>query len=280
MTDERERDRRPAWRDDRVWQAGFLIGSAVAASAVVVGRRAERAARRGLVDWPTVERIAISRSARAPGALDPRRDRGGRPGLRGGDGADRAGAVRGARHASSPASSSVPASSTVPAGSGRTPRPSPRSSASSRPTCSTRSSRRTGTSSRRRWRWPTAGSPAASSASCSGSSASGSWANTTSRCCRPSRRRDGCSSSRRTSARPRRCLACRSTRSGPGSRCTRRPMPSSSRPTPGSGRTSRRGWSASSRCSAAMPADSDATRCAGCGARCAANRTGATGWSG
>jgi coenzyme F420 biosynthesis associated uncharacterized protein len=36
---------------------------------VVVGRRAEKSARRGLVDWPTVERIAISRSARAPGAL-------------------------------------------------------------------------------------------------------------------------------------------------------------------------------------------------------------------
>ncbi len=43
---------RPSWRDDRVWQAGFLIGSAVAASAVVVGRRAEKSARRGLVDWP------------------------------------------------------------------------------------------------------------------------------------------------------------------------------------------------------------------------------------
>jgi coenzyme F420 biosynthesis associated uncharacterized protein len=62
-------DRRPSWRDDRVWQAGFLIGSAVAASAVVVGRRAERSARRGLVDWTTVERIAIGRSSRAPGAL-------------------------------------------------------------------------------------------------------------------------------------------------------------------------------------------------------------------
>jgi coenzyme F420 biosynthesis associated uncharacterized protein len=62
-------DRRPSWRDDRVWQAGFLIGSAVAASAVVVGRRAEKSARRGLVDWTTVERIAVSRSSRAPGAL-------------------------------------------------------------------------------------------------------------------------------------------------------------------------------------------------------------------
>ncbi len=62
-------DRRPSWRDDRVWQAGFLIGSAVAASAVVVGRRAEKSARRGLVDWSTVERIATGRSSRAAGAL-------------------------------------------------------------------------------------------------------------------------------------------------------------------------------------------------------------------
>jgi coenzyme F420 biosynthesis associated uncharacterized protein len=60
---------RPTWRDDRVWQAGFLIGSALGAAAAVVGRRAERAARRGLVDWQEVERIAIGRLAKAPGAL-------------------------------------------------------------------------------------------------------------------------------------------------------------------------------------------------------------------
>ena len=59
-----------SWRDDRIWQAGFLIGSAVAAAAAVVGRHAERAARRGLVDWGEVERIAIGRLAKAPGALD------------------------------------------------------------------------------------------------------------------------------------------------------------------------------------------------------------------
>jgi coenzyme F420 biosynthesis associated uncharacterized protein len=59
-----------SWRDDRVWQAGFLIGSALGAAAVVVGRQAERAARRGLVDWREVERIAIGRLAKAPGALD------------------------------------------------------------------------------------------------------------------------------------------------------------------------------------------------------------------
>ena len=60
-----------SWRDDRVWQAGFLLGSALGAVATVIGRRAERVARRGLVDWPEVERIAVGRLGRAPGALDP-----------------------------------------------------------------------------------------------------------------------------------------------------------------------------------------------------------------
>ena len=56
-------------RDDRVWQAGFLVGSALGVAATVVGRRTERSARRGLVDWPAVERIAIGRLRGAPGAL-------------------------------------------------------------------------------------------------------------------------------------------------------------------------------------------------------------------
>ena len=60
-----------SWRDDRVWQVGFLIGSVLGAAAAVAGRHAERAARRGLVNWREVERIAIGRIARAPGALDP-----------------------------------------------------------------------------------------------------------------------------------------------------------------------------------------------------------------
>jgi coenzyme F420 biosynthesis associated uncharacterized protein len=64
-------DPRPSWRDDRVWQAGFLLGSALGAAATVAGRHAEKSARRGLVDWPEVERIAIGRIAKAPGALDP-----------------------------------------------------------------------------------------------------------------------------------------------------------------------------------------------------------------
>jgi coenzyme F420 biosynthesis associated uncharacterized protein len=63
------RGRRPAWRDDRVWQAGFLVGSALGAAATVLGRRAERVARQGLVDWPAAERFAIERLKGAPGAL-------------------------------------------------------------------------------------------------------------------------------------------------------------------------------------------------------------------
>ena len=50
-------------RDDRVWQAGFLVGSALGVAATVVGRRMERSARRGLVDWPAAERVAIGAAA-------------------------------------------------------------------------------------------------------------------------------------------------------------------------------------------------------------------------
>jgi coenzyme F420 biosynthesis associated uncharacterized protein len=57
------------WRDDRAWQAGLLIGSALGAAATVAGRHLERRARQGLVDWATVERLAISRLSGAPGAL-------------------------------------------------------------------------------------------------------------------------------------------------------------------------------------------------------------------
>jgi coenzyme F420 biosynthesis associated uncharacterized protein len=61
----------PAWRDDRIWQAGFLVGSALGAAATVLGRRAEHVARRGLVDWPRAERIAADRLRSAPGTLSP-----------------------------------------------------------------------------------------------------------------------------------------------------------------------------------------------------------------
>ncbi len=56
-------------RDDRVLQTGFLVGAAVGAAITVLGRRAEHHARRGLVDWPAVERSAIARARRAPGRL-------------------------------------------------------------------------------------------------------------------------------------------------------------------------------------------------------------------
>jgi coenzyme F420 biosynthesis associated uncharacterized protein len=58
-----------SWRDDGAWQAGFLLGSALGAVATVLGRRAERAARRGLVDWPRAEEFAIQQLRHAPGTL-------------------------------------------------------------------------------------------------------------------------------------------------------------------------------------------------------------------
>jgi coenzyme F420 biosynthesis associated uncharacterized protein len=66
-----ERRNTAGWRADRRWQAGFLVGSALGAAATVLGRRAERAARSGLVDWGSVERIAVARAAKAPGRLSP-----------------------------------------------------------------------------------------------------------------------------------------------------------------------------------------------------------------
>lgn len=57
------------WRGDRRWQAGLLLGSAIGAAVVVAGRRAEQSARRGLVDWPAVERTAVRRLRAAPGSL-------------------------------------------------------------------------------------------------------------------------------------------------------------------------------------------------------------------
>src|SRR6478672_7430915 len=65
------RNKGTGWRDDRVWQAGFLVGSALGAAATVLGRRAERVARQGLVDWPAAERYAVQRLRSAPGSLTP-----------------------------------------------------------------------------------------------------------------------------------------------------------------------------------------------------------------
>ena len=69
MSGRRDGPARGSWRDDRAWQAGILIGSALGAAATVVGRRMEGRARGGLVDWPAVERIAVARIAAAPGRL-------------------------------------------------------------------------------------------------------------------------------------------------------------------------------------------------------------------
>ncbi|HSO30274.1 MAG TPA: zinc-dependent metalloprotease [Candidatus Sulfomarinibacteraceae bacterium] len=63
--------RRPDWAADRRWQAGFLVGSVLGVAATVLGRRAERSARRGLVDWVAVERLAVAQADRAPGRLSP-----------------------------------------------------------------------------------------------------------------------------------------------------------------------------------------------------------------
>lgn len=51
-----------AWTSDRRWQAGFLVGSAVGIAATILGRRADRSARRGLIDWDDVERLAVARA--------------------------------------------------------------------------------------------------------------------------------------------------------------------------------------------------------------------------
>ena len=56
-------------RDQRLWSVGFLVGSAIGAAATVIGRRAERKARQGLVDWPQAESIAVHRLRTAPGWL-------------------------------------------------------------------------------------------------------------------------------------------------------------------------------------------------------------------
>ena len=53
------------------WQMGLLLGAAVGAAATVLGRRAEQAARGGLVDWAAVERLAAARLRSAPGRLAP-----------------------------------------------------------------------------------------------------------------------------------------------------------------------------------------------------------------
>ena len=59
------------WAADRRWQAGFLVGSVLGVAATVLGRRAERSARRGLIDWAEVERLAVRRVEALPNRLSP-----------------------------------------------------------------------------------------------------------------------------------------------------------------------------------------------------------------
>ena len=270
------------WRDDRLWQAGFLVGSALGAAATVLGRRAERVARRGLVDWPRAERIAIDRLRSRAGHADAGRAARDRGRLRGGDGADRAAArealgTRAARRRRA-------------IGGRRSGRLGPRQR---------RHVRRADRHARGRAARP--GDPDRRRARRKATMAlANRWVTTRqlgfllgfmgAQGPRPVRPRPAVG---RGDARPpalrrgehppdrARRSTCRSSRSGPGSPSTRRPTPSSSRPIPGSGRISRTGWSASSGSSAARRAGSDERRCAASAGRSAATATApSTGSSG
>ena len=62
---------RPGWRRNAFLQAGLLVGAALGAVVTVAGRRMERSARRGLIDWRVVERVAVDRVRNAQGSLTP-----------------------------------------------------------------------------------------------------------------------------------------------------------------------------------------------------------------
>jgi coenzyme F420 biosynthesis associated uncharacterized protein len=49
---------------------GIVVGAVVGAGVTMLGRRAEKSARRGLIDWPAAERLAAQRARNAAGALD------------------------------------------------------------------------------------------------------------------------------------------------------------------------------------------------------------------
>ena len=244
------------------------------------GRRAPRGAgraRRGLVDWPQVERIAIGRAPRAPGALDAARAAGRRGGLRARRwrascralssalGTPAAGRRRAGRASSIGPAGSAPTSATFALADrqarGRAARPggAARAAASARPTMALAN------------RWVTTrqlGLPARV------------HGHARPRPVRPRaavRRGDARPAPVRRGEHPRDragARTSRSGRSGPGSPSTRRPTPSSSRRTPGCGRTSPSAWSASSRCSARTRAGSAARRCAASAGRSAARRGG------
>jgi len=56
---------------DAFTRAGFVVGAAIGAGITILGRRAERSARRGLIDWDKAARIATSRLRRLPDTLNP-----------------------------------------------------------------------------------------------------------------------------------------------------------------------------------------------------------------
>ena len=77
-TEPRNRDEGAPRRPPRVGlgrksflRAGFLVGAVAGAAVTVLGRRAERSARRGLIDWKAVERQAADRVRKAPGTVEP-----------------------------------------------------------------------------------------------------------------------------------------------------------------------------------------------------------------
>jgi len=51
------------------WRLGLIVGIGAGVAVSWAGRRAERIARLGLVDWPTAEAMAAARLRRAPGSL-------------------------------------------------------------------------------------------------------------------------------------------------------------------------------------------------------------------
>ena len=60
---------RGGWRRDSFLQAGLIVGAALGAAVTVAGRRMERSARRGLIDWRAVERLAADRVRNSQGTL-------------------------------------------------------------------------------------------------------------------------------------------------------------------------------------------------------------------
>ena len=68
MSPDRGETGRPPVRD-RTWQIGLAVGIGAGLAFGLIGRRAEREARRGLIDWAEVEAIAGRRLRHAPGAL-------------------------------------------------------------------------------------------------------------------------------------------------------------------------------------------------------------------